>query len=425
MNRCWLIIPSLLFLSSCAAMSGPRLQPEITGLVASDQVKLAVDKIEATEADYGQGNYLLYYLDRGLVEAYAGLHAQSIQSFEKAKRRFEELYTQSVSKEAASWIGNDYALPYRGADYEYVFVNVFQALNYLASGNVNEALVEARDLDSKYQVVEKLAAGGGNRRFEDNGFARMFMGFVSEATGRPEDRDNARIFYQQAEAVYARYYGGGYEPQVLKERLNAVSGWNSGDNRAVVYVLQLAGFAPVKEQLFLPVPLEDGVVAQVAFPRFVARPFMAHRGMVTAENAAGGSVRASTELGVSIADLAVKDLESRKALALSKAVIRPALKYMVEHKQQENIQKKFGRPAGQIFGLISSLYNIYSERADLRSWQSLPSEIRVARLALDPGKYHMRFEHLSEDGALVGTEELGDINCLSGQTYFLVSRGRR
>ncbi len=388
-------------------------------------IKGAAEKIEAEASDYGQGNYLLYYLDRGLVEHYAGLYPQSIQSFDKAKRRFEELYTQSLSKEAVSWMGNDYALPYRGADYEYVLVNVFQSLNYLSSGNVNEALVEARDLDSKYQVVERQALAAKRRRFEDNGFARMFMGFVNEASARADDRDNARIFYRQAEEMYSQYYGGMYEPQVLKDRLKALNGWGGADAKAVVYVLQSAGFSPVKESQIIPVPLERGLVAQVAFPRFVRRYSATRNGLLTAEGPGGVKVQAVTELGVSIDDLAMKDLESRKAAALAKAVIRPALKYLVERKQQENIQKKFGSPAAGLFGLMSSLYNIYSERADLRSWQALPAEIRVARLSLDPGKYHLRFEHLSEDMTVNGAEDLGEIDCSAGQTYFLVTRSRR
>lgn len=425
MNLRWLIIPTLLCLSSCAAFSGPVLQPEISRLVAADRINVAAARIEADNADYGQGNYLLYYLDRGLVEYYAGLYPQSIQSFDKAKKRFEELYTQSLTREAASWAVNDYALPYHGADYEYVLVNIFQALNYLSSGKVSEALVEARDLDAKYQVVDKLALAAKRRRFEDNGFARMFMGFVAEASGRADDRDSARIFYQQAREVYAQYYEGQYEPEILADRLRALDGGRQEGDHAVVYVIQLAGFAPVKLAQRIPVPVERDLVAQAALPVFARRDFEIRRGRVTAEDAGGSAVRASTELGVSIEDLAVKDLESRKAVTLSKALLRPALKYVVERQQREIIHKRFGSPAAGAFGLVSSLYNIYSEQADLRSWQALPAEIRVARLSLIPGKYHLRFEHLSESMVVVEPVDLGEMDLVPGRAYFVVCRGRR
>ncbi|MBF0387167.1 MAG: hypothetical protein HQL20_04855 [Candidatus Omnitrophica bacterium] len=425
MNGRWILLFVLCFLPSCAVYNGPALQPEINSLVVADRLQLAAERIGAEESDYGPGNYLLYYLDRGLVEYYAGAYPKSLRSFEKAKQRFAELYTRSLSREALSWVANDYALPYRGADYEYVLVNVFQALNYLALGNVNEALVEARDLDSKYRVVEQLARAAKRSRFEDNGFARMFMGFVHEATNRPEDRDSARLFYQQAAEVYGEYYGGKYVPRVLQERLRDLDSGVDESGKAVVYVFQLAGFAPLKVPQIIPIPLDSGLLTQVVFPKFTQRYFDTRQGQVTAVSSAGVSVRAATELGLNIGELAVKDLESRKALVLTKAVLRPALKYLVERKQKENIQKQFGRPAAEIFGLFSSLYNVYSEQADLRSWQALPAEIRVARLVLDPGKYRLRFEHTSESAALVESDDLGEQELLPGQTCFLVTRGRR
>ncbi|MBF0594229.1 MAG: hypothetical protein HQL22_04610 [Candidatus Omnitrophica bacterium] len=423
--KCRWLVPLLLACSSCASFSGPALQPEINNLVVADQVKLAADKIEAASADYGHGNYLLYYLDRGMVEYYAGLYSQSIVSFEKAKKRFDELYTQSLSSEAASWVGNDYSLPYRGTDHEYVLINVFQALNYLALGNVNEALVEARDMDSKYQVIDKAAAAAKRSRFEDNGFARMFMGFVNEATGRSDDRDNARLFYQQAEQVYAQYYGGQYEPAVLKERARALESGSSDADKAVVYVFQLAGFAPQKVQQSLPVPAGEGMIAQVAFPEYVKRYYAIHQGVLMVEGPNGYNRSVPTELGVSIEELAIKDLESRKALLLTKGILRPVVKVMLEQREKELVKKKFGEPAAGLFGLVGSLYNVVSERADLRSWQALPAQIRVARLTLEPGHYHLRFDHQAEGGVLVENVDLGGQDFLRGGTYFFVTRGRR
>jgi len=200
-----------LTLGSCMSLGGPALQPEINSLIVADRMDKAADKISAPEAHYGKGNYLLYYLDRGLVEFYAGRHEASIISLEKAKERFEELYTLSLTEEAMSWALNDYALSYRGADYEYVLINIFQALNFLQQGDVYEAQVEARDLDSKYQVVHDLAIKMQRRRFEDNGFARLFMGLLFEATG---DRDDALLWYKQALKAYEEYYASRYVPEI-------------------------------------------------------------------------------------------------------------------------------------------------------------------------------------------------------------------
>jgi hypothetical protein len=101
------------------------------------------------------------------------------------------------------------------------------------------------------------------------------------------------------------------------------------------------------------------------------------------------------------------------------------LKYLIERKQQENIEKEYGPTSAAIFTLASNIYNVYSEQADLRSWQSLPAEIRVARLSLTPGQYRLRMDHLAGSGKVVDTAELGERDLCSGKTYFFVSRARR
>lgn len=441
----YLLAASAVSLPSCASV--PRLQPEINNLVVTHQWSAALDKIGQEKADYGRGNYLLYYLDRGMVEQMNGRHEQSIRSFEKAKRRFEELYTQSLSKEAASWTVNDYALPYRGSDYEYVLVNIFQALNYVQLGQADEALVEARDLDSKFSVVEERARNARRGHFEDNGFARLFMGLVYEAAGRGQDLNDAWIAYRQALALYDGYYGGRYVPSLLQERLLALAARFSDpdlgelerrfphmvgqarkglEGKAVVYLVHCVGYSPVKVEEVLPVPLNDGFVTKVAVPRFARRPYAVRGSRLVAGPAAGSGARVvDSELGADIEDIAQRDLESRRALTLSKAVLRPGLKYLVERKQKENVRKKYGDGAAEALTVVSDIYNLFTEKADLRSWQSLPAQIRIARMVLEPGPYRLKVHELGEGGELVSTEDLGDLEMAAGETRFFLRRAYR
>ena len=56
------------------------------------------------------------------------------------------------------------------------------------------------------------------------------------------------------------------------------------------------------------------------------------------------------------------------------------------------IEKEYGRDTARWFGYLSSMYNLTTERADLRSWQTLPDQIRLARLMVDPGDYEIFFD---------------------------------
>ncbi|MBF0330714.1 MAG: hypothetical protein HQL17_02165 [Candidatus Omnitrophica bacterium] len=442
LGRSLLLFTMVLALSSCANLGSPVLQPQINALVVAHDAKAAAQMITAQRADYGSGNYMLYHLDRGLVSQLAGDRLDSINSLDKAKTRYDELYTKSLGKEAATWILNDNAAPYRAPEYERVLINIFQAMNYLQAGELDETLVEMRDLDSKFPVnidafVQK------KRMLDDNGFARLLAGILCEARGKDSDLNDALIAYKQALAVYDVYYGKTYVPLVLQEGLiRLATVFNDPDlasylsrfagrhvvsdpHKAVVYFIEAVGFSPVKIEGMLPIPLENGVVAKIAFPSFVRRPYVTAASEIVLEDAAGVGFHALTELGDDIESLAEKDLDGRKALILTKALLRPTIKYLVEHNQQAAIEKRQGPLAGLAFGLVSSLYNFMTEQADLRSWQALPGQIRIARLALPAGIYHMHGQDFDGNGNGVDAWDEGTVTLVPGEVRCIFRRGIR
>ena len=64
---------------------------------------------------------------------------------------------------------------------------------------------------------------------------------------------------------------------------------------------------------------------------------------------------------------------------------------------------------------VGSIYNLVSERADLRSWQTLPAHIHIARLFVEPGEYAL----------VVGREDLGMVRLAAGEKKFFVVRTAR
>ena len=322
-------------------------------------------------------------------------------------------------------------------------MNVFQTLNYLQLKEVNEALVEARDLDSKFPVVADVYAKD-KRVFEDNGFARLLCGILYEAAGAGDDLSEAFISYKQALTVYDTFYGGSYVPVVLQNALvrmarrffdPALGVYRSRfpearvdadrPGMATVYLLESTGFSPVKVSQMIPVPVGDGLVTKIAFPQFVRRPCQVHSSRLVLKDLSGTLVNMNTELGADVEALAEKDLEARKAMVLVKSVARPALKYLVERNQKEVIEKQHGYLAGQLFGLFSDLYNFYTEQADIRSWQALPAQVRLGRVQVAPGTYHVSVEDLNAAGVVISGEDKGEVELKEGQTYFFVRRALR
>jgi hypothetical protein len=101
--------------------------------------------------------------------------------------------------------------------------------------------------------------------------------------------------------------------------------------------------------------------------------------------------RRNTELGEDISNIAIKTLDNRKVRTIAKAVLRPAGKYFAERAVEESVRRSSGELPADGISIAGSIYNIYSEQADIRSWQTLPAQIRIARLILSPGDYDLEF----------------------------------
>src|SRR5699024_2032815 len=53
------------------------------------------------------------------------------------------------------------------------------------------------------------------------------------------------------------------------------------------------------------------------------------------------------------------------------------------------LQKEANKNLGSLGALAIQIYNLVSERADLRSWLTLPANAQIARLALPAGKVEL------------------------------------
>src|SRR3989339_1386597 len=76
------------------------------------QFEFAADLIKQNSDKYPERDRVLYHLDRGMLFLYAGNADQAIEYLSEAEKEMADLFTKSVSKQAASLVTNDYVLPY-------------------------------------------------------------------------------------------------------------------------------------------------------------------------------------------------------------------------------------------------------------------------------------------------------------------------
>lgn len=434
----------ILSLPSCARPLS--VQMRVNNLAEENNYKQAVALLNDNPRLYGKNNTLLYLLDKGYILHLAGDYAGSIQAFEEAKKKADELYTRSVSKEITTWLINDYMAPYRGEDFERVLVNIFEAIDYAMLGDIPGALVEARDVDLKLNLINKTYAQNAKNVYREDAFARLLMGILYEAGNTGADLNDAFISYKKAADIYESDYALNYQlstPRLLKENILSTAYFmgreefakyrdkykdiefadlKEKNKKAEVYLIQYNGLASVKLEGFLPIPFPNGYVVQFAFPEYDPRFYRIKGSDFTAEGKKGRIIKSETELGEDIVSIAVKNLENRKTRVIAKAVASSALKYVIEQKQGEVIDKKYGDTAGAAYRILCDIFNLTSSRADLRSWQTLPAQIRVARLLLEPGEYDFRVKNLDQDSKVVDEIDLGRVTVGSGEKKFFIIR---
>lgn len=413
----------LLALTTASCSTG-RLQPHVNNLVTAQQPSAAFHALQQNPpTSYGRRNELLYWLDKGLTAQLAGQFQESVAAFSAADKKFDELYTRSLSQGALTWVLNDYTKDYQGSDQEYVLVSLLQAINFALLGNIDEALVEARRADQKLKMVAGRYKKEQYDVYSDDPFARFFSGVLWQASGTPEGLNNAHISYSRALKLYAQ------PPPLLLDNLKVTQAFmDSGrlppQDKAEVYVIEYTGFSPIKTEEWIQLPLLSHTLTKLAFAHYVHRYSQVQFSLISAVRDRQQYFE-QMQLGENIGEIAVGILDNQRTWLVTKGLVRPMAKYALEKALEDQMRRSYGDGGGILVGIFSSIFNLTTERADLRSWQTLPNTILIGRLALEPGTYEIFIEDLSGGRVLVEKKFLRRLTLKAGEKKFLLTRSYR
>ena len=446
-----------------------------TSLRANDP-KGADAIVQRTEKEYGEKSRVLYGMDRGMLLQLAGDYQQSNIVLEQAEDEIDRLYTRKIRTEALAFMTNDTALAYEGDPYEQVLVNVLKALNYSALGQWQEALVEARRIDHRLNVLSDRTQEKG--AYREDGFARYLSGILYESTG---DVNNAFIAYRKAYETFDATRAWSYTavPSQLREdllrtaealhftqelaeyrRLFPDTKWETSQSLqqlAQVVVISYNGRAPRKEDQFLDLPVSldalqlvllnrglsqagrqsnrgvdtvlyglNGRVVRVALPQLAPQKTQVPVDRVSLIPDNGTGVTVNTELVHNVTALADKALSERMAGITVKALARAATKFALAEGAMRGAQQAAGKDAGPWVGLLVGLLAkglaVASEEADKRSWQTLPDEIHLARVWVPPGRYQVQSQSGGGSHGPLTPEAMQTLSIGPGETAVLLQR---
>ena len=389
---------------------------------------LEADKlVQEKRNSYGKRDEVLWLLDRGVLLYYQGKYKESIQAFNNAERRMDELFQISLSQQAASLLVNDNITTYAGEDFENVMLNIYKALSFAQLGNFQGAQVESRKLNEKLNYIRSKQQGLFSASYQEDAFARLLSGVFYELGGRRADLNDAFISNKKSLELYQGEFGkrfGVVPPNVLKANLLATAPilgqrefnrWRKRfpkqkfvtipqrRNHTRVYFVHFAGKPPQKENVFIPY-LYKNYQLNLAVPAYKKRSYRIDGSRIIANNKPITRLESVHPTG----EIASRNLNDRYPLILARAAARQVARNAVVDNDNQGS------------ALAALVGNLILERADLRSWQTLPDKVLFSQAWLPAGSYRFQAQLLDKSGKSIGSRDLGELTLTAGRARFLI-----
>ena len=399
------LLLAMVFLSGCATRSLFQPYPAQARAWTADMAVGGPAPLLKKGVDSRDG--VLYLQELGRVRQLGGAIEDSEDAFRRAFGHYDEadaaarLRASSLVSNTGALLVNDNARPYVAPDYERIFAHAYQALNYWRRNDVTATAVELRAAANEQRVAanrrdEEIADAQQAAREEGvqpADFDSQFAGLDAAAGEVKASFQNAWTFYLSAlfweahgeynDALvdYKKALEIHPDSAMLQDdvaRLSRAQNGRVARGTGLVAVVYEQGLVPARRELSLPIPTPHGLFA-VAFPTYSAadKP----RPTPLTVSVSEGEATARTEVLTDVGGLAARHLREQLPGLLVRQTLRATTKY--------NLQKKANDDFGPVGAIITQIFNVVSEQADLRSWLSLPAYAQATRLMLPPGEHRL------------------------------------
>jgi hypothetical protein len=459
MKRLILLLATTLFFMACANKSITRYEA-LAPVFEHNGFEAAINEVKKQQEDlYGEKTEFLYYFDLGVLYHYNGNYKESAQNFDKAEKIYDDLYTHSVTNEAAAIVTNDNIRPYRARPFEVLVLHEMQIMNYLAQRDIDGAMVEvSRAQKAMTELYQK-----DNDKTNDNGFLRYLTAIVYEMAGEP---DEAAIAYYKTVRAYdenilnlpkeAREFvienliRSDREDDLKKLKLDnsiettkAKAAYDLGQE---IIIVGYAGHGPILTELkmsgtyvnggMLNLTYKDSKTGKITSSNIGAPPVagasngetfhisfalpeahsfksLVQRFNVTVDNKSG----LRTEKVMALDKELEMNLKDDFANTMTRTAIRVVLRTIAAQ-----AAKKAMKSDNAILNLFTSISTDIAqdqmEKADLRIALFLPNSIQMTRIPVEPGSHEVSVAAEGETGT-VKVFNFGSVPVKKGEKKFI------
>jgi hypothetical protein len=359
------------------------------------------------------GSAFLQGAESGMAALASGNWSVAQDRFYAAADVVEELEDRSIveptklGEQMLSWVVNEGTNTYLGEGYERVTLRAALAMTYLALGDLDGVWVETQRgnqiLEAEEQLYEtKYAAGGIGH----------FMSAISFELN--EQYDNAYINYERmANKGVGLELAGSALVRIARmlryddELPGLIEAHGEPlelpEGAANIVLIAGVGLGPYKTAVTIPVPTGDGLF-QWSVPHYEARQQTVSGLELHVPSASVGS-----SVVENVTEVARKNLDDRMAWLAIKSAARGVFKHQLTRQLEEE--------AGAAGWVAGTLFTVFTERADLRSWLTVPDTWQAARLFVAPGEHEVSVAAIGGEEVFLGTYQLDP-----GETMFVLVR---
>ncbi len=395
---------------SCVSTPGQHI-PSIQNAKTGDYSK-SINYIEKNQNKlYGKKNRVLYNLDSGLLYHYNHDFSNSISRLSTAEKDIYTLYTKSISAEIASFIINDNVLEYSGEDYEDIYLNVFNSLNYFFEDKTEDALVETnrainkiRTIMAKYEPELQKARKAAEMKetkidsiaFHDSALVEYLSMLYRRQLGDFDGAFTNQRMINDAFLTQKKLYNFAC-PSSIQEELSVPK------NMARLNVVSFTGLSPIKDEIIIRDYGYANYTFALALPELIRSEYPFSKIIITAKNSATGkTVSQPLELLESMENVATETFILHRSVIYAKAIARSISKAIgstlgdaVGQKLSESDDSDL-QAAGlilQFFSLAGRITNQIIEHADMRISRYFPARASVCGITLEPGFYDIKIDY--------------------------------
>jgi hypothetical protein len=361
-------------------------------------------------------NYGLSQLEKARLQFLANDWVASQKSFEiayqqvQAQEQAAKIQISNGLQKVSAVVTNDNAIGYEIPSYEQGMLHSYQALNYLYQGRLEGALVEVRRANlvqenalktnqaELYKAQEAMADKGVNanelnknypsmagligevKNSFQNAFTFYLSGLLYEAGKQPND---AYIDYKRAIEIYpnntylqqdvlrlAKKLGMHEDYARFEQKFGPYLAVNQENSGQIVVIFE-QGIVSAKQEASLNLPVFN-TRADFKFFTFALPVYRGRLSTLMPLNIRLDDKNYLSQEIVRLQSLASKDLQEKLPGLVTRQAIRLVAKEQIRH----NLSKS----GGDVGNILASLYNIASEKADTRSWSSLPDNVQIMRI---------------------------------------------